>query len=291
MRCITDRIGCCIITEWPTSSLRFTCAHACWEPIFTKPLATSLKCQQWILLSLQRYSLSVKYKRGKDLYLADTLSRAYLPDVNPSLPGNWRRSTIDHGSTTQECSSWCSGATNPSRDHKVWPNSKVDVPECTHLYFDIQDELKVQEELIFKGQQLVVPRALRMELMAKTHSSHIGVKGCIRRARDTFFWTCITVELKEYISKCEVCHRSSQQEKPILQHVFVAWPWESWTLQVWQQDTVSCQWLLQQLYQSRPAKHSNIMSPNQRAERNICKVRNSGHTDYWQWAAVCIRRV
>lgn len=35
-----------------------------------------------MLLNLQRYSLSVKYKRGKDLYLADTLSKAYLPEAN-----------------------------------------------------------------------------------------------------------------------------------------------------------------------------------------------------------------
>ena len=108
-----------------------------------------------------------------------------------------------------------------------WPDSKADVPECVHPYYDIRDELTVLEELIFKGQQLVVPRVLRKELMEKTHSSHIGIEGCIRRARDTFFWPRMTVELKEYISKCEVCltHRSGQEKEPILQHEFVARPW------------------------------------------------------------------
>jgi hypothetical protein len=32
-----------------------------------------------MLLKLQQYKLNVHYKRWKDLYIADTLSRAYLP--------------------------------------------------------------------------------------------------------------------------------------------------------------------------------------------------------------------
>ena len=53
------------------------------------------------------------------------------------------------------------------------------------MYFDVRDELTIQNELVFKGQQIVVPAVLRKELMEKTHVSHIGIEGCIRRARDT----------------------------------------------------------------------------------------------------------
>ena len=35
-----------------------------------------------MLLRLQKYSLQAKYKKGKEMYLADTLSRAYLPDIS-----------------------------------------------------------------------------------------------------------------------------------------------------------------------------------------------------------------
>lgn len=106
-----------------------------------------------------------------------------------------------------------------------WPDIKADVPECVYLYFDIREELTVREELIFKCQQVVVPRALKKELMENTRSSHIDIEGCVRRARDTFFWPRMTVELKEYISQlqCEVClaHRSGQREELILQQEFV----------------------------------------------------------------------
>lgn len=37
-----------------------------------------------MLLRLQKYNLKVKYKKGREMLLADTLSHAYLPEVNPT---------------------------------------------------------------------------------------------------------------------------------------------------------------------------------------------------------------
>ena len=108
-----------------------------------------------------------------------------------------------------------------------WPENRAQVPECVRPYFDVRDQLTIQNELIFKGQQIVVPAVLRRELMEKTHASHIGTEGCARRARDTLYWPRMTTEIKEYISKCDVCmtHRTSQGKEPIQQHEFISRPW------------------------------------------------------------------
>ena len=53
--------------------------HKPLEPIFVKPLAATPKRLQRMLLRLQKYNLQVRYKKGKEMLLADTLSRAYLP--------------------------------------------------------------------------------------------------------------------------------------------------------------------------------------------------------------------
>ena len=74
-----------------------------------------------------------------------------------------------------------------------------------HPYFSIRDELTVQGDLVFKGQQLVVPASLRKELMEVTHATHIGIEGCICRARDTLYWPRMSAEIKDYVSKCDVC--------------------------------------------------------------------------------------
>ena len=58
--------------------------HKPLEPIFVKPLASAPQRLQRMLMRLQKYSLQVKYKKGTVMWLADTLSRAYLSEVNAS---------------------------------------------------------------------------------------------------------------------------------------------------------------------------------------------------------------
>ena len=45
---------------------------------------------------------------------------------------------------------------------------------------------------------------MRKEMIATVHASHIGMEGCIRRARDSMFWPQMTTELREYVSKCDI---------------------------------------------------------------------------------------
>ena len=59
------------------------------------------------------------------------------------------------------------------------------------------------------------------------HGTHIGVEGCIRRARESLYWPGMSTEIKDHIQKCDVClaHRSSPGKEPILQHEIPEWPW------------------------------------------------------------------
>ena len=54
--------------------------HIPLETIFKKPVAKAAPRLQRMLLQLQRYTLHVRYTPGKYMYIADTLSRAYLQD-------------------------------------------------------------------------------------------------------------------------------------------------------------------------------------------------------------------
>ena len=55
-------------------------------------------------------------------------------------------------------------------------------------YFDFRDELTIQYQLVFKGPRIIIPAVLRREMMSMVHASHIGIEGCIRRARDSLYW-------------------------------------------------------------------------------------------------------
>ncbi len=107
---------------------------------------------------------------------------------------------------------------------KGWPSTKSGIAESLYPYFDVRDELTLQDSLIFKGQQLEIPAAMRREMMSRAHASHIGIEGCIRRARETMYWPRMSSELKEFISKCDVCmaYRNTPTKEPISQHGFAA---------------------------------------------------------------------
>ena len=211
--------------------------HKPLEPIFTKPLAATPQRLQRMLLRLQKYNLQVRYKKGKEMLLADTLSRAYLPEMN-ATEFSRELEGIDHRVWLPVTNDRWQQLKNAAADDPVqqklrdviragWPENRAQISESVRSYFDVRDELTIQDELVFKGQQIVVPAVLRKELMEKTHATHIGIEGCIRRARETLYWPRMTTEIKEYISRCDVCltHRNSQGREPILQHEFTARPW------------------------------------------------------------------
>ena len=56
--------------------------HKPLEVILKKPLITAPKRLQRMMMRLQNYQLKVDYKKGQEMNIADTLSRAYLPLPN-----------------------------------------------------------------------------------------------------------------------------------------------------------------------------------------------------------------
>lgn len=64
----------------------------------------------------------------------------------------------------------------------------------------------MQDGILFKGNRVIVPAALRSYMVKKVHSSHIGVEGCLRKARDVLYWSGMSAEIKDSISKCDTCN-------------------------------------------------------------------------------------
>ena len=59
--------------------------HKPLETIFQKPFHQSPLRLQKKFMKLMGYDLDVKYKKDKELFIADTLSRAYLPEAGNEL--------------------------------------------------------------------------------------------------------------------------------------------------------------------------------------------------------------
>jgi hypothetical protein len=124
-----------------------------------------------MLLKLQQYKLNVHYKRGKDLYIADTLSRAYLPlrdddsleeleEVQVILPMSRERLEQLRYETQRDSSLLV--LTEMIQGN--WPTSKSQVISSLEQYWDFKEELAVHDGVLFKKDNVVIPTSLQKHI-------------------------------------------------------------------------------------------------------------------------------
>ena len=108
-----------------------------------------------------------------------------------------------------------------------WPDKKEEVPTEIRNYFHFKEELTIQDGILFKGNRVIVPVALRPLMVKKVHSSHIGREGCLRKAREVLFWPGMSAEIKDSIGKCDTCnsYQNNQQKEPLIPHDPPKRPW------------------------------------------------------------------
>ena len=65
-----------------------------------------------------------------------------------------------------------------------------------------------------------IPKVLRRDMLERIHSSHIGIEGCLRRARECLYWPGMNADVKDFIERCEVCRLcdAQQQKETLMSH-------------------------------------------------------------------------
>ena len=212
--------------------------HKPLEVIATKPLASAPKRLQRLMMRLKQYDVEIHYRRGQEMYLADTLSRVYLHTTPPSKADQ----EIEHIHSVNFLSiseSQIQDIRQETGNDPVlqslkevifsgWPSCKGSLPSELHPFFHVREELAAQDGIIFKGPRCIIPVSLRPKIREKLHRSHIGIQGTLRRAREIIYWPGMNKDLEDYISKCETCntYQSSQQKEPLICHDVPHRPWE-----------------------------------------------------------------
>lgn len=156
-----------------------------------------------MMMRLQNYQLNVVYKKGQEMYIAGTLSMAYLP-----LPDHVSQNELEFIRSLEEIDMTQNLAVTKERlvdfQEKTkndavlqqlkqtielgWPESRKAVPSEVRAFYSYRDELTVQDEILFRGDRVIVPAPMRSEMLKKIHASHIGIEGCLRRAREILYW-------------------------------------------------------------------------------------------------------
>ena len=79
---------------------------------------------------------------------------------------------------------------------KGWPDDKSRVSPLVIPHYSVKDKLSIYDGLVFKGERLVVPQALRANITKESYASHAGVEGCLREARNNVYWPSMNSELR-----------------------------------------------------------------------------------------------
>ena len=217
--------------------------HKPLETIFKHPLASAPRRLQSMMLTLQRYSFTVEYREGSSLLIADTLSRAPLPetthghlhdelvyrvefeDNNPEL-SNFQDATIQEIRTE--------ASTDPEQIalrtfvETGWPNDKASVPVLIHPYWSVRHELTIHDGLLFKQDRVVIPSSLRSNILRKLHTAHRGTEFTLRHARSCVFWPGINSQIEDMCKNCTTCvqHVRQHPREPLKPYPVPTLPWQ-----------------------------------------------------------------
>ena len=206
-----------------------------------------------MMMRLQKYDYEVRYERGKNMHLAYTISRAYLPStVHPTATEfeNINAATFLPISTTRlreiQQATEADEVLRPLKNTilRGWPEERNQVPTQVAPYFHVRDELSIQDGVIYRGQRIVIPTSLRNDIKHKLHASHQGIEYCLRRARETVFLPGMSAEVKELISTCETCRKfeTGNPKEPLMPHDVPSRPWEQVGVDLFELDYYSNFW-------------------------------------------------
>ena len=200
--------------------------------ISEKPLCDAPPRLQRLLLRVQKYDKKLIYVPGKQLIIADTLSRAYSTKNNLS---STEEDVEVHVCAVKQLipvseERWKQIARETALDNTLMEVIRCINEEsrmCPKPYATFIEELNVVDGVLLKGHRVVMPPTLRPEMLRLLHEGHLGIEKCKRRARDTMYWPAMNADIEQLVGRCDVCltYRNAQLSEPILHHDKPLRPW------------------------------------------------------------------
>lgn len=208
--------------------------HSPLEQIFKKNIADVPTRLQNMILWCSRFEVTVRYKPGIKIPVADALSRVCVPNVKPEprqkevsfISGI--QSPIDIQRIKEETISDATLSQLKDTVFKGWPPLRQQCPQELWDYWNFRCDLVIDDGLVLKGDRLIIPRTLRKEVLEAIHNGHQGESKCILLARESVFWPNISKDIREVVKSCDTCLRYQQapEKLPLLQPDLPTRPWE-----------------------------------------------------------------
>ena len=156
--------------------------HKPLEQISLKNLADAPARLQRMLLRLQNYDVRITYRPGREMLVADTLSRyapLTAPEVALDLAIHHLHITPEKKKAFQKCIQEDPLLRSLAETIITgWPEDVTDLPNALRPYHTHRDVLTVEDGLILWGEALIIPPPEREKVLASIHEGHMGISKC-----------------------------------------------------------------------------------------------------------------
>ena len=233
-------------------------------PLFSNKNLDELPIRvQRFRLRLMRYSFTISHVAGKDLAIADALSRAPVsePTADDLLLQKATNAFIDFTMEYHPKSE--KGIQRIRRQQEVdavikqvaryclngWPEKKK-LPGPVRAYSHVSAELTVVKGLLMRGARIVIPESMRPEMLKKIHEGHQGITKCRERARQSVWWPGLSKHIEELVQRCPTCCKEQiHRAEPLLTTPLPTLPWQKVAMDIFEWE--KCSYLLMVDYYSR----------------------------------------
>ena len=110
---------------------------------------------------------------------------------------------------------------------KGWSTYKRSTPLSIRPYWPIRVEINVKEEVLFRGDRIIIPNKMRSEMLDIIHESHLGIGKCKVGANQVVHWPEMSNDIEEKVEKYSTCltYRQSNVKEPKKLHSIPDRPW------------------------------------------------------------------
>ena len=209
-------------------------------PLFTTKHLEELPLRvQRFRLRMMRFNFSMSHVPGKDLLIADALSRSpndesegtndlpeetqvFVDAVLAAIPATEER--LEQIRQAQKNDAECQKLL--AAVQTGWP-AKQALPSSLKPYHAVAGEITVANGLLLRGSRIIIPSPLRKEILQRIHDGHLGITKCRERAKQSVWWPRISEELTQLIADCEECCKNQRQRaQPLTPSKLPLLPWQ-----------------------------------------------------------------
>lgn len=209
--------------------------HKPLETIFKKPITNAPMRLQKILWDVLPYAPRVKYVRGSEIPIADTLSRDCHQNKTNEPNGETLQINMIVSITDEAVQRFTKSTQNDVELQQLktiighgFPESGEQLPESIKKYVPFKHELTYEGELLLKGDRIIVPGSEIPKFLKDLHVGHPGINSMLTRARNSAFWIGQTRDIKQYVEQCSVCQKTQRTntKEPALMKVVPDYPFQ-----------------------------------------------------------------